>query len=639
MTSSFGDDVVYQFLNEFNNYHMSSASSEMLYDFKLKDSNAFYWFNVTLPGNLLKHQKNIECLDAIHGVRSVMGFLYYMVSNLETILERIDTSSVEVLLLPLDVKRNKPQSVVNLIQLSKWSAPKITKQEPLPYPEVEVMEDVVPLNRTREALIIAKLLEICPTLVYYPTDKDKYPIQRAIMYNLFQKIGIPLHDDSFVTSEINKNIKTFVNSLPTHIDVSASNKIMQKLMYNPDDKYTSILLTCLNSYQLANKRPPDQYHELLESFEATIIPTFATKLNISIEIENSDINYPFNKPTCETDKHCTEANISSNTILSLLMNYPNLLNGSTTIESLQLCPYQVSFIINTFPYCSNHILFMNGSEVSFERIIEPDKVDMKNDKFNQLKKMVSFNGNYDLFKSIVEVVPFTGDEVINLLPLLYENVGFKCSTIIAELANYHINSYYNTRAMFSLLSKLSVKEQTQLENILPCRVEFLNEDHIYDVIKFILDSPYPMIKLNTDTIDKALEYMTQLANVEERMIMASSTNFSTLALLQKFKEAIDKDAIDKVLLLLLFSDISLQHKTILMSVLPKQVDFPANHKFVDMNELSVPDVNNSLIPLMSKYCSRGLCSSVIDYYKKTKDDSTLYFINGGDSMYEEPLLE
>ena len=130
--------------------------------------------------------------------------------------------------------------------------------------------------------------------------------------------------------------------------------------------------------------------------------------------------------------------------------------------------------------------------------------------------------------------------------------------------------------------------------------------------------------------------MSQLSSLAERIIAASTTNYNALALIQLFKNNNQKnETACNILLLLLYSDLSYQHKNIIYSMCPETINFPSNIEFLGNanQELNVLDQN--LLMLLETKCGVDNCQSFIDYYKETKDAAALNAITQNDtSVYD-----
>ncbi|AII15875.1 hypothetical protein PmNV_087 [Penaeus monodon nudivirus] len=621
------DLAVSEFLNNFTNYTITKKNAELLLSVPVCNHSSFYWFTETMPINLGSHTKNIDYINSITvSNNSSFRLLYYMIVNLAGILDRIETANTKILILPLEPLPAIKDDNLKIIATTKQFTYNDNEYDDDMYDKVINLPNCIPINKPKAALIIKNLLEICNYKVYYPTDKNRYPIQRAFLYNLFEKVGFDLSVNAY-NIEVSKAIVTFINDLPNSINVDAIKVFHNRIIHNQSDVYVSILLACITSYLMVEKDQPSKYYQHLDAFEATILPSIANKLNKSIEVYQTGQNiYPLDLPTYEMPKYCNENEIANTTILKLLSNYAALSSKSTTLESLKLCKLQVQYIISAFPFYNNKWIRIEGDELVFDEIDDslPSTI-IQPDKFKSIKKLVSFNGNYEVFRSLIEIAPIKTDEVMKLLQLLYKNIGFKCSVIIAELLNYHLSMNFNTRAMYNLISKLSNRQQAELDNTNVCKVEVRNANPI-ETLRQILNIPYAMIPLNIDSIENTIETMNKLVSLEDRIITASTTNYNCLPLIQAFKTAknAEENMITNIKLLMLYSNFSYQYKSIIYSSLPRDIKFPSNITYANTDIPTVKKIDgDAMHTIATKQFSLDDCRSLLDYFKKTRDPSAL----------------
>ncbi len=632
------DITINEYLNNFNNYKLTSKNAEKLLCYNINEKSLFYWYNATLPDNLLMHNKNIHFLENLKTKDTLLGTLFYIYSNLPNILDRLELSD-NTLYLPLEYVHKQKTDDVKIISLTNTYNNRDMDIDIEFDTNITSVQNIIPINKPKEIVLLSKILDICENKVYYPIDQLEFPIQRAVLYNLFQKNGIPLNtDQEFVNETIINNIICFIDTLPSGVDIDLVKTFYNLSIPSNNNVYSTILMVCLSTYMRIGNETPKTYRSHLERFEGSILNSIAKKIGFDYdvlmnEIESKEINYAYRTLTCVRPQYCDTDSVSETTIFKLLSNYKNLFEKSVVLADLNLCPIHVKYITTVFPYYQNHCISHNieTNILQFNKMEDLEKA-QQNTIFKRIKKIVSFNNDYETFKNTIELINISPDDVIKLMPLIYENFGFKCSTVLAVLANYHLNMTFDTRTMYMLISKLSTKYQLMLENETLCKIEY-NNSNVFNIVISLLDVSLPMINLNTTTIECVIDDMKTQSIITDKILIASTSRFNILSLINVMKKKDYKSFEDakELFMLMLYSNLSIKHKALIYSLFPKNIEFPT--KDAPPKQQAIKNMDYDFKSLLAQFYKNNNCSSVLDYYKTTKDANSLQFIlNNNDSL-------
>lgn len=628
------DSEITEFLPQFNldDHFISRPTFSTI---KIKNKSMYYWLNSVLHENITQHKKNINILNNLGvNITSHVVFIYNLMRNLESILNTLDTRNMTKWLIPLTPKKIELATVqnINIINLNKTiCTAKNPNETEIPIVG-ETLHNIIPVTKHKNALIIGKALEMCPFKVYYPTDLEAYPVQRAVLYNLLLKKGVVMESDDIIATKANE----FLTTLPQSINIKLFQEITNALNITDNTRESLIWMSFVRSYNSISKITNQKiYEKAITQFEDSIINVLTTTYKITI---NTDPNY-ITEMFCDRVKYCDTSIITSHTILKVLSNYENFYNDKITpIEKLELCPIQVEFIIHLFSfYKYKHLTIQDGKIICEDIPIEQDP-ELKSMKyFKDIKQLINFDGDYEVFKSTIELFSFEYTDIIPYINALYENRGFKCSVIIGELANYHLNTKLDTRSMYNLLSKLTLGQQNTLDENFPCRTEH-GVVPTNKIITTLLESYIRKVTydLEYDSIKNTLGIIENKITMVDKLVVASSTNFNCIPLIKYYVNNIDGR--ESVLILLLFSSAPNSLKNLIYKhLLITNTDemYPIQHNKVPDYYINVIlKTPITLETVLLSETSKNNCLGLLDYYKNTKLDDVLNILNSKVKEYE-----
>ena len=284
---------------------------------------------------------------------------------------------------------------------------------------------------------------------------------------------------------------------------------------------------------------------------------------------------------------------NANDLLQVLSNYPNL-QGDTNVISLGMCPIKSKYIISNFPYYKGKqinvkdgiitILPIKDEELSTYNVSTVPKI------FNYLKKSVSFDGNYERFRSIIKSVNIELIELIEIYSIFYNLNGFSCAVIAAEILNHYNNIKTNSENMYILLSKLTPFEIKHLDTALKnsCKLE----DSKMDPMDILLRSSLKDVRaISTKRIENAMKELIRIPKFSSKINRISMKNYSFLSveIIQFYKKQTRLNTKERecIILLLLYSDVSNMLKNWAYDSLSK--------KGISKNDFDIKDNNNNNI--------------------------------------------
>lgn len=538
---------------------------------------------------------------------------------METILDKLDTRFMRKLLIPLEpIKINLPTiQNINLINLYKVHC-KNENEKNTNNVKIKILTDTIPITRNKNVMLISKILKMCPLKVYYPMDSEPYPIQRSLLYNMLVKMGIDMENNS----TIENNAKKFINLLPRNIDLPLLNSVTSNITINETENEGFLWLTFVRAYTSFNSVIPSYYDEYMRNFENSIIPGITAKFDIPND--EVDLNAELDI-FCDNVKYCDNKEISSNTIYTVLKNYDKFVEDKFKLENLKLCPVEVEYILNSFPFHKGKMLkiedgFITTNTIPFEMFEDNLNKDYMK-KFEKIKKLVKFDGNYENFKNIIQLFNISYDQLHPYMYVMFNNLGFKCATICAEVLSYNLQSAIDSMSMYNLISKLSDDQQNELELKNTCKVKLEKKLNLFNELYNFLDNKH-LIKIKHKTIFESLEKLQTLVTAEDKIIYASRTNFNCIPLLQIYTKYNSKD----VLYLLLYSSAPINLKNLIYEKLITNFDkFPINYNVHLKLDVKIVDDNYSEV--INKDNSFVNCLGLLDIYKNTNDSNILDLLN------------
>ncbi|UOT91837.1 CmNV_076-like protein [Aratus pisonii nudivirus] len=596
---------------------------------QLHKKSLFYWYNVVQYENIAQHEKNIIYLENLgKNFTSISALLFHMFVNLETILSKIDARNMIKWVIPLNKLNGslKVKQNINNININKYLCNTNTNKT-IENNEISVFLDTLPILKHENSLFISKLLNICLLKTYYPIDLQPYPVQRAFMYNMTMMMNIDIENQN---DPIVKDMNTFLTKMITEIDYDLYMKILNNLnVHNTEN----ILLESLwgsftRAYFKIKEVTPSAYSKVMDVFEQSIIPGISKKFNIEI---NEISNFKALKESyCKKVKYCDSSVIDNNVIVKVLKNYDMFITNDKIdiINTLNLCPIQVTFILHLFPFYKYHYLTVDNNYIVHEHLdnTSDDKTVMS--KFKNIKELIKFNGNYEDFKNTVHLFNLTYEEVLLYLNAYFENRGFQCSVIIAELIKHHLNIDIDTMSMYLLISKLTTSEILSIEKSKPCFVSYVNKSNDEVLLEIIKPINVYMKYLEFTHLKTIVDKMSTMYDFDQKINLASKTNFNVVPLIIYLNN--NKEDIENIKYLILFSSAPNKLKNFIYSSLPNKHLKTLPGKEFENDILNMPDtstLDNSDVDKSLNLFLYTNCLSLLDQYKNTKNDKLLIIIN------------
>ncbi len=604
------------------------------------NKSAFYWFNVALHDNIVQHEKNNALIAEMgENIPSILALFYYTIVNLESILSKLDSSNMKTWMVPLVVKPSSMSEHQNLNMImfnnivctrdvsgggeQQQQNVMMTNDQTI----IQTMHNTLPITKHRSALVIAKVLELCPLDTYYPEDMEKYPDQRALLVNILIKMGFDFTDESSIVVQ---NIKTFISQLDDEIDMEILQNINRNLVLQDFGREATIWMMMLKAYSRISKVIPAKHASVMEIFENSIIPTLEEKYRAT-NVQS------YTETACENVRLCDSANIKSETIMKVLGSYEQFYtNQNTSLETLQLCPIQVAYILRTFP-CYKNVIFVikdgfivRCNEDVLASIYDKQDFDIPLQKLQILKKLLRFNGDYETFANTVSLFPISYSEITSYIQAFYLNDGFRCSTVIGELIKQHTKSNVDSLGMYNVISKLSMSDQETLDKNMPCKMERGSTPTVNDVIS-VLCSQLKLYKkvLNFDTLDETMNELNRTELVEDKIRIAATTNYNCITLLKYYMTYPSK--IDDLKYLLLFSSAPANLKNLIVKSYPPYLPItpsstkksPFQQAPINKIVLSKDEMNQMLFSHKTQYN----CLALLDHFKNTQNQDILNILN------------
>lgn len=613
------EETLTTFLSRFslNEQHFNDSSG----DVSLNGKPVFFWLNATLHENFSKYEKNTTYLRKLAEKHdSIMALMYEMVISLERILDKIDTRNMTTWVIPLNKHTSNEFTVqqnVNFINLSKNICTSHKNQQLVG--QLDTLFDVLPITKNKNANIIGSLLNICPISTYYPTDTEHFPVQRALLYNLMLAENIDMENNDI---EIVRQVKEFIQKLPRETDIKLFETIYKNILRSNHN--TNMLWNALfSAYQRITNVIPSRYYEYMKHFDDSI-PDFLIKLTKD-NTKNKTSNYK-EDVKCEPVKYCSDGSINEDKIVKIFENYETFYkNGSTDVKTLELCPVEVSYVLHLFPFYKYKWLKITNDNTVTVEDIDMDKTSNKKSmkNFHKIKQLVSFNGNYEKFKSTLQLISTSYADVNGYIDALYENRGFKCSVIICELLNYHFNTTFHTMQMYNLISRLSFSNQTLIDKQNTCQLEHKSIETKIVIENILTNCRVFERLLDHSSIEATLNKMAQYMTQDNKLTVASFTNYNCIPLIQHYR--MYPEHRDDIIQLLMFSSAPANLKRLLYDMLPPTLTTYPNIK----NEVALPIDKSYPNNVAADNVDSNLysdCLVLLDQFKNTKDPDTLAFI-------------
>lgn len=609
------DKDILQYLQKFN-VTEDTLDVSYLHDVSFKNKSAFYWINSLLPFNIIQHPKNVIFLENLgDNSPSILALIYYVIQNLESILDKITHVQMKQWIIPLVPYSHKltQHQNINMILFNDLICKK-TQEDENP-PNIEILYNTLPLTKDRSALIIAKSLNLCPLRAYYPQDMEPYPNQRALLINILIKFDFYERNGGAI-----QLIKEFISKLPNCVELDILKEINQMLVLENSGNEGRLWMLMMKAYGKLSNIIPQKYETMLGTFEESIIPSLINEFNIK-NLET------YTEVDCEEIKHCNDI-ISPRTIFKVLSSYKTFYNNKTTsIETLKLCPIQVAYILRMFPYYNKSILSVDTGNivVSKDDILSSIEETDKNIYLEDICNLVVFNGNYENFKNTISLMSFPYEDFSAYIEELHKNVSFKRTTIISEIMKQNTNINIDSLGMYNLMSKLSTEELSEIDTL----DTFKNRK---PALSAILDSIINQTQLYAGILDytdliTTLSEMNKTDDTTDKIIIASKTNYNCITLLKYLTENSSK--VNDINYLLLFSSAPADLKNLIYDKLPPFIEISSKYnatieqKPINKIILNKDEMNQILLSKKTQYN----CIALLDHFKSTKSSDILNIIN------------
>lgn len=130
-------------------------------------------------------------------------------------------------------------------------------------------------------------------------------------------------------------------------------------------------------------------------------------------------------------------------------------NTINSIFKIDACPNVVSTVLTLFNTYGGFKISLDEKKITCEKIDE-EIVESEYLYFEKLMEIVSFNSNFELFKNILFWITLNENDILALTNIIYYSKNFKQITVACELFNQHICECYDTKAMYSMLSVVTM---------------------------------------------------------------------------------------------------------------------------------------------------------------------------------------
>ena len=213
--------------------------------------------------------------------------------------------------------------------------------------------------------------------------------------------------------------------------------------------------------------------------------------------------------------------------------------------------------------------------------------------FSHLKKCITFDGNYERYKSIIKSVNIELNDLVEIYSIFYNLNGFSCAVIAAEILNHYNNIPSNSQNMYMLLSKLTSLEIKKLDATLENTCTF--EENKMDPMDLLLRSHYinNVRSISTMKVKNAMNSLLKTRNFFSMIntISINNYNFMSVEIIQYYNNNINNNnnklntkEKDCLMLLLLYSDVS--------DILKKWMYDSLSKKYICKNKMYINNKND-----------------------------------------------
>lgn len=510
-------------LDNIEKFYISEAKLQDYVNTPMLDKSAYYYFNATFAENIVNGDEIVIEMMTDNRRNNLFGYLSHVLLNLDRILAKLK--------IDLKVYYNPLKFREKTIELQEYYQSYI----PPPLTFSPNLKNVHQSPFVYDLFLkqMSEIFSLDVGTIYIANRATRYFRQRSAIANAFILEGItPNFSSTNIDSKLETNIGIFLTELSMLIDFPRLRKITQT--YTANDSWASQFLVHIFTIysNLSTKNVADQL-VTLDDVENNIIPIIS-KYNPQpepeVQLPPSDLSLRAeNMIKCEYD-------IGGNTVFKVLNVYERILDGGIKVSAFaNVCPIQVRYILNTFNYYKGKEIYLRGDEICtnpVQNIWEEEKPKPHTlKKFEQLKRLISFDCDYRTFQGLVSQVHFSEHEIHALSSIYYNMDGFKCATIIAELLNFHFNLAVNAQSMYILMSRISAAQHAILSRSKPCKMT-TRKINLLNYYLLLM----PNIPQSTDHIHGLCEKMLTANSFTAKIAIATKANCNIITLIQYLRE-------------------------------------------------------------------------------------------------------
>lgn len=589
------------------------------------------------------YRKIITIMDNMFVQTTLTDFMTCRISSFRKIIELMEPLQIQCIYMPIIIRSYTDE-------LAYWQENQQSLQQQQRATEDEEPLQIsmgIPILGNRNKNEISKLLQIPLQKLWYPMDMESYKNIRSIMWGLLYNYNIPVIFTMTKSTTLDFEQTTLSALSGIVLDHIAHASISQRLSDVFTSKFPSdgsksaeLILRLLQS--LVNTTPYQ-----LEEIDKKIIEILANELNVNL---NELQELPDLKVASFTPAIKCRTNFDRLVIYKVLSKYP-VMTAGTNVILFDVCPIQAKQILATFRYYKNQEIYVENNQIQFKPlgVSLPVVSASQKSQFQGLKQLITFDGNYRKFQSIIQAFDISNNDVLALSTFIYNSAGISCTVIAAELYAYHFGlSTSQSMNMYSLLSKLTPIDIKNLDelNRSTCKYERSIKNPLYTLLN-INSNKNTMTPIDVKIVaDLVTNKMTKLQTFEDKIELAASTNMHEYSIVyylvnEYYRQASSGKPPNRqqelnVKLLLLYSNTSDDVKTWIYETLMEQ---ETRMKSIQSNNLFKNSVNTTA-RLPSKYAFKlystllqngtdikeNLCD-LLEYVKKTKDYDMLNLLN------------
>ena len=584
--------------------------------FYLLGRNGYYWDNILLS---LANDPYINENKLTNSILSIIDIKFNIYSLLDTLIQW-DNYFIESILqecknlrpthisMPLEHKNYQPLNynvIMNRITNYQKEMPAINKTHVDTNTAIKLHKGKIPVIQNETKVELAKLFKINPSQIWYPLDNEGVSTLRCVFHLLLRLYGLDIpflninsknasiSDDYFIECSFIQFCEYFITQIPK------KGKITEKMFNHFNDRlHQDNSQLCHFILQLTQDiYDASMSTHIMKNLDVTIISRIKQKFEFAITPPNQN-DYVSTPTYCrKITKNILQeviicnSNLNSNDILQILSSYPTL-KKDTNIISLGICPIKSKYIISTFPYYKGNEIIVRDGIINILPIKDEENAINNNSVsvpkiFSHLKKCITFDGNYESYKSIIKSVNIELNDLVEIYSIFYNLNGFSCAVIAAEILNHYNNIPSNSQNMYMLLSKLTSLEIKKLDATLENTCTF--EENKMDPMDLLLRSHYinNVRSISTMKVKNAMNSLLKTRNFFSKIntISINNYNFMSVEIIQYYNNnKLNIREKECLKLLLLYSDVS--------DILKKWMYDSLSKKYICKNKMYINNKND-----------------------------------------------